>query len=158
MKNSGTPTLSNSTQLPSKYQIGEFMRHNVTSFLSLIALAACPCAHGGPGPDAVSSRAEDDDGLRQAFERTVYSLHDSGEGRYRGRNPAQRLSLEFNPREVRLNHPQGDVSFRLLGYGYGQRLRAPGQPKLVGSGQRVEYRRNKLTEWYVNGAQGLEQG
>ena len=29
---------------------------------------------------------------------------------------------------------------------------------LIGTGNRVEYRRGDLTEWYVNGSQGLEQG
>jgi len=36
------------------------------------------------------------DGLRQAFERAMYALKDSGDGTWRGRNRAQRLALEFD--------------------------------------------------------------
>ncbi len=37
-------------------------------------------------------------GLWQAFERARYSLEDSGHGTYRGANPSQRLTFEFNGR------------------------------------------------------------
>jgi sugar lactone lactonase YvrE len=106
---------------------------------------------------AVAGRTEDG-GLRQAFERARYALQDSGHGSYRGANPAQRLTLEFDGREARLSHPDGSVSLHLSGYGYGERLRAPAPAALTGAGNRVEYRRGDLTEWYVNGSQGLEQG
>ena len=82
----------------------------------------------------------------------------SGHGTYRGENPAQRLTLEFDGREARLSHPDGSVSFHLTGYGYGERLQPPAQARLTGTGNRVEYQRGDLTEWYVNGSQGLEQG
>jgi hypothetical protein len=52
-----------------------------------------------------SKKAGADEGLRQAFERAAYSLEDTGHGTYRGENPAQRLTLEFNEREARLSHP-----------------------------------------------------
>ena len=97
-------------------------------------------------------------GLRQAFEHARYALQDSGHGTYRGENPAQRLTLQFDGREARLSHPDGSVSFHLTGYGYGERLGDPAQARLTGAGNRVEYRRGDLTEWYVNGSQGLEQG
>jgi hypothetical protein len=108
--------------------------------------------------DAVWKKAGADEGLRQAFERVAYRLEDSGPGRYEGMNPAQRLALEFNSEEARLQHPQGDVSLRLTGYGYGQRLRTPQKSKPAASGNRVEYRRGELSEWYVNDSRGLEQG
>ena len=98
-----------------------------------------------------------DEGLRQAFERAAYSLEDSGHGICRGVNPAERLTLEFDAQEARLRHPDGSVSFRLSGYGYGDRLRKPARATLKGHGNRVEYQRGDLTEWYVNGSQGLEQ-
>jgi hypothetical protein len=115
-------------------------------------------AQGTTNPDAVWQKAGADEGLRQAFERAVYALEESGHGTYRGDNPAQRLTLEFNEREARLSHPDGSVSFHLTGYGYGDRLRTPAGATLTGTGNRVEYQRGDLTEWYVNGSQGLEQG
>ena len=103
-----------------------------------------------------------DEGLRQAFERATYSLKDSGHGTahttWSGENPAQRLTFEFNEREARLSHPEGSVAFHLTGYGYGDRLQKPARAILIGAGNRIEYRRGDLTEWYVNGRQGLEQG
>jgi hypothetical protein len=69
-------------------------------------------------------------------------------------NPAQQLSLEFNSDEARLKHPQGDAALRLTGYGYGGRLRTPAQAKLMASGNRVEFRRGELSEWYVKRLEG----
>ena len=99
-----------------------------------------------------------DEGLRQAFERATYALQNSGHGTWRGQNRAQRLTLEFNSQEARLSHPDGSVSFHLTGYGYGDRLRTPARATLNGTDNRVEYQRGDLTEWYLNGSEGLEQG
>ena len=68
------------------------------------------------------------------------------------------MTLEFNGRETRLNHPDGSVNLRLAGYGYGDRLQKPAPARLTGNGNRLEYQRGDLTEWYMNGSQGLEQG
>jgi uncharacterized repeat protein (TIGR01451 family) len=108
--------------------------------------------------DAAWKKAGADNGLRRAFERATYALKDSGHGSWLGANAAQRLTLEFNGSEARLRHPDGSVNFHLTGYGYGDRLRQPAPAMLTGTGSRVEYERGDLTEWYVNGSQGLEQG
>jgi hypothetical protein len=123
-----------------------------------IALAGLTCAGQEKDPNAIWKKAGADDGLRQAFERVVYGLNDSGPGRLEGVNPAQRLDLEFNSDGARLKHPQGDAALRLTGYGYGERLRTPVKAKPAASGNRVEYERGELSEWYVNDSGGLEQG
>jgi hypothetical protein len=46
----------------------------------------------------------------------------------------------------------------LRGYGYSGTLRGAGAVTPDASGNRVEYHRGALTEWYVNGPLGLEQG
>jgi hypothetical protein len=107
--------------------------------------------YAGPAKDT-------DDGLRLAFERVVYQLKGSTPGRFQGVNPAQRLELEFSSDEALLKHPQGDTALRLTGYGYGARRRMPLQAKPTVSGNRVEYQRGELSEWYVNDSRGLEQG
>lgn len=61
------------------------------------------------------NKAGADEGLRQAFERAMYSLEESGNGTYRGVNRAQRLTLEFDGQEARLSHPDGSVNFHLTG-------------------------------------------
>ena len=124
---------------------------------SLVFMGAAPalfCANA----DAVWKKAGADEGLRHAFERATYSLEDSGHGAYRGANAAQQLKLEFSLREARIRHPDGGVNFHLTGYGYGDRLQKPARARLTGRGNRVEYQRGNLTEWYLNGSQGLEQG
>jgi len=105
-----------------------------------------------------ASAASAGEGLRLAFERTRYALEDSGHGAYRGENPAQRLTLEFGGGEARLSHPGGSLSFHLAGYGYGDRLQPAPRARLSATGNRMEYQRGDLTEWYLNGSQGLEQG
>ena len=99
-----------------------------------------------------------DTGLRQAFERAIYSVKNSGDGTFRGDNPKQRLHVEFDERATRLQHAQGDVSFHLSGYGYGQHLGTPAEAKPAATANGVEYRRGELTEWYKNESSGLEQG
>jgi hypothetical protein len=63
--------------------------------------------------------------------------------------------------------PSGDVRWqvrdefwntRLAGYGYGANLQTPKESAPTSDANRVEYRRTGLTEWYVNGPRGLEQG
>ncbi|MBI4516452.1 MAG: FG-GAP repeat protein [Deltaproteobacteria bacterium] len=53
---------------------------------------------------------------------------------------------------------QARWGLRLSGYGYGEELSSVGTAGPVADRNRVEYRRGALTEWYVNGPQGLEQG
>lgn len=99
-----------------------------------------------------------DEGLRQAFTRAMYSFEHSERGTYYGQNPAQQLSLGFDSRNVQLTHPGGSIRFHLTGYGYGDRLQTPAPGTLSASGDRLEYQRGDLTEWYMNGSHGLEQG
>jgi len=132
-----------------------------------IATGGVPAARIAPGIYATSGarsaaaiwkEAGADEALRQAVDRATYSLEGSGLGTWHGKNPAQQLTFEFNQREARLSHPNGSVSFHLTGYGYGDHMQKPPSAELTGAGNRVEYRRGDLTEWYVNRAQGLEQG
>ena len=78
------------------------------------------------------------------------------------RHHGQRLDVSFAPSETRLQLPfesaRNATSLKLLGYGYGDRLLTPEPAQLRSTGNRTEYRRGALTEWYVNDARGLEQG
>ncbi len=93
--------------------------------------------------------SQDPNGLRQAVDRAIYRMEPSGSASFRGRNPAQRLAVEFDAHQARLKHPLGNLMFRVTGYPSA----APAR-----NGDRVEYRRGELTEWYQNDARGLEQG
>jgi hypothetical protein len=138
------------------------MKRSLVLILMLTALCAMSTlAQKNPKPDPWKETGADDS-LRKAFEKAIYSLKDSGHGTgtgiWSGSNDAQRLSMEFDAHEARLTHPDGSVGFHLAGYGYGDNLKTPAAPKLAGDGTRLEYSRGDLTEWYVNGRQGLEQG
>jgi hypothetical protein len=75
-------------------------------------------------------------------------------------NSPQDLVTNFTPQgvEVEMKNGGGHWNFALLGYGYGDALAAPLPAAPTASLNRVEYRRQALTEWYVNGPAGLEQG
>src|SRR5437879_2701133 len=74
---------------------------------------------------------------------------------YQATNPAHDLRARFTPQEA---------SVVVSGSGYaGLRLECVGsQPlpeaQLAVNGNRIEYRRGAVTEWYVNDTRGLEQG
>ena len=95
---------------------------------------------------------------------------------YRAPNPAQRLNAYFNSQGLHLapqrtsseaaglNRASDEVEWqagmRLAGYGYGESLSPVGPGELMAKGNRIEYRRKglPLTEWYINKAEGIEQG
>jgi hypothetical protein len=74
------------------------------------------------------------------------------------RNDAQSLSARFDRSgvEVRSGATRLNLSLRALGYGKRLASVAPATP--VAQANRVSYRRGLVTEWYLNGPLGLEQG
>jgi hypothetical protein len=83
---------------------------------------------------------------------------------YQARNPSQGLHLTFteNGLQVGLDGASGTQSWRwgvrLVEVGQAGDMRSVSRPTLVAKGRRVEYRRDTITEWYDNGAAGVEQG
>ena len=132
------------------------MRVAVLCLLSGLAAVA----QGAPETRSkdVWKRAGASDSLRQAFARTFYSMRDSGHGTWRCENRAQQLTIEFDAAAAHLSHPDGSIGVHLTGYGYGELLEKPAAIAPVATGNRVEYQRSGLTEWYINTPQGLEQG
>jgi hypothetical protein len=68
------------------------------------------------------------------------------------------VSAEFTPAGVEFRSGTDRWGLALRGYGYSGTLRGAGAVTPDASGNRVEYHRGALTEWYVNGPLGLEQG
>ena len=99
------------------------MRIASQSLVGWIALGVSCCFGAEVGHDAAWAKAGADQGLRLAYERAVYAFEDSGHGTYRGANPLQQFTLDFDNQKVRLNHPNGSVSFHLTVYGYGDSRR-----------------------------------
>jgi FG-GAP repeat len=141
---------------------------------------------GLQGDQAVQQLKQDGlyDSLREAAAAARYELRWEDQPSlgglppaYRAPNPAQRLDAYFTPGELHLaplkmsRESEADAQtsessrwrsgMKLVGYGYGERLsQVEAFALLAAQKNRLEYRRPglPLTEWYVNQAEGLEQG
>ena len=84
-------------------------------------------------------------------------------GAYQAPNRAQNLRIYFTPDGIRAIPRTGDGAawewgLTLKGFGYEGAVQPVAPATLSVEGDRVEYRRGGLTEWYVNDERGLEQG
>lgn len=77
---------------------------------------------------------------------------------FRVENSRNRISAEFTSSGVELDDGSGRGAMRLSQYGYGRNLLDAKAARPDANANRVEYRRGTLTEWYLNGPFGLEQG
>ena len=82
---------------------------------------------------------------------------------YQAPNRAHNLRTYFTPEGIRVIPRRGDPAawqwgLTLAGYGYEGDISSPAADELVTNGNRIEYRRGALCEWYVNAPRGLEQG
>ncbi len=86
-----------------------------------------------------------------------------GRATYQAHNPAHGLVAVFTEDNIRVQPSRGETSgweltLRLLSFGYEGSVEPLEMVDPVAEGNRVEYRRGALTEWYVNEPRGLEQG
>ena len=82
---------------------------------------------------------------------------------YQAPNRAQDLRTYFTPTGIRVvrrteSSPSWQWGVSLSGYGYAGDLKRVAAAKLAVSGNRIEYQRGGVIEWYVNDEKGLEQG
>jgi hypothetical protein len=87
-----------------------------------------------------------------------YRVVPSAGGGYGARNPAQRLGVSFQPGQVLLSSGATQVGLSLRGVGFGSSLGAVDRTPPRAQANRVRYAHAGLSEWYVNGPLGLEQG
>jgi hypothetical protein len=73
-------------------------------------------------------------------------------------NARNSLSAEFNSDGVSFRSGNNHLDVALRGYGYGDNLVAAEPVAPRAKANRLEYSREGITEWYVNGPVGLEQG
>lgn len=95
--------------------------------------------------------------LQAAIEAARNAVEPYGAG-FKASNPKQNLELRFERTAASVRLPDAEVRLRLAGYGRGGPLAQPEAATLTAAGNRVEYRRGSLTEWYLNDRLGLEQG
>ena len=79
-------------------------------------------------------------------------------GGFRVENSRHGLEADFTPAAVRVRAGTASWELSLLGYGYSDAPSAAAAVAPQAAANRVEYRRGDLTEWYLNGPLGLEQG
>src|SRR6266542_1517326 len=106
--------------------------------------------------------------LWAAVNAARYGVEPRKGGGYESANPGQKYRAIFTPQGVDVRGSSGTgggwlLGMRLTAYGYGARKKAVIATGLKVAGERVEYERRsrdgaKLSEWYVNRAEGLEQG
>jgi uncharacterized repeat protein (TIGR01451 family) len=77
---------------------------------------------------------------------------------FRMENKNHRLAADFTSKGVEVRTGRTSWSLALSGCGYGNELRAAAAVVPQADANRLEYRRGGLTEWYLNGPLGLEQG
>jgi FG-GAP repeat len=73
-------------------------------------------------------------------------------------NPRQQLTIHFNSEGVEVSTGTARWQMAVHGYGYGETVQKVSAAVPEANRNRVDYRRGALTEWYVNGPFGLEQG
>jgi hypothetical protein len=90
-------------------------------------------------------------------ESPSYGVHASGHG-FGAASPAQHLSSSFSSSTVSVRSGATRLGLSLRGVGYRSSLRAIDRVQPRAQGNRVVYAHPGLSEWYVNGPLGLEQG
>jgi hypothetical protein len=73
-------------------------------------------------------------------------------------NALNKFAADFTSAGVDVVSGVAHLQIKLNGYGYGDALNTVAEVAPHASSNRVEYRRGSLTEWYINGPVGLEQG
>lgn len=109
------------------------------------------------GLSTIPEAAESSISAALGKEDARYRVHAAG-AEFRVQNAAQSLGADFTAQGVEVRNKSGRWHFALRGYGYGDELRSLQGTAPQSVANRVEYRRGGLTEWYVNGPAGLEQG
>jgi hypothetical protein len=98
-------------------------------------------------------------GISAALGRDISIYHvRRRDGLLRTTDPRGSLDAEFVPDQMQLKAGGAALAMRLTGYGRASSLKLPAVVAPVSRSNRVEYRLGPMTEWYVNGPLGLEQG
>lgn len=134
------------------------------------SLAPCEAKASTSAPETIPAglSAAEWQNIQSAVERATYLVsertHDNHHpGVLEAPNVRHKLRTEFTPQGVKVvptgqSQPAWQWGMTLRAYGY------EGHPIIVeavqpiAEGNRVEYRRGSLVEWYVNDGRGLEQG
>jgi len=115
---------------------------------------------GGPGGGWAPGLAE---AARAAGIPIGYDLHPRADGSWAATNADHGIEATFSSEAVVVKPsgiagPDWHLSMSASAAGRTGALAPVEPPRIVAEGRRIEYRRGALTEWYVNGPQGVQQG
>jgi hypothetical protein len=129
------------------------------TLMLLVTLTFCASALGREGATSSNVPVAAKAGISAALGRDIpiYFVHAAPSG-LDAQNPRSGVATHFTPQQVEVTSGTLRWSMALQGYGYGETLKAVQAVTPTAALNRVEYRRGALTEWYVNGPMGLEQG
>lgn len=160
---------------PGTFTHGSWRTLAVAALLSLLITApfSVRLLAGQIGDSPASTAAsgtESQEGLRNlppGARASLSSALGADEGAYhiltgpagmRALNPAQHLSAAFASSRVLLRSGSLGLGIGLSAVGFGDSLRPVEPARPVAKENRVTYSRSGLSEWYVNGPLGIEQG
>ncbi len=125
----------------------------VSSLAKVSAVAAPAPSHLGVVPAPAQTR------ISAVLGREQRPYHATAKGHgFRLENSRQGISAEFTSSGIALRNGSNRWGMRLSEYGYKGELQWAKGVSPHADANRVEYRRAELTEWYLNGPLGLEQG
>lgn len=124
-----------------------------------LSLSLSLCAPGSPAQEAtrLPDVAQAKISATVGSDVPAYYAHPARNG-FSLTNSDQDFVTDFSPQGVQVTNGDVTWSLSLLGYGYGEAFLSLAPVVPQSNSNRVEYRRGVLTEWYVNGPAGLEQG
>ena len=140
-------------------------RLNRPAYLSLLAIGTLlvlsyfplSTAHAANAVEALPAGTTTPPALVAAYRQAQHQVKPAKAG-FQLWNPENQFTAEFHDGAMTAEHADSRLSLRLEGYGYGDKLATPAPASARATGDRIEYQRGPLTEWYVNEARGLEQG
>ncbi|MFZ2420260.1 MAG: FG-GAP repeat protein, partial [Anaerolineae bacterium] len=91
-------------------------------------------------------------------DRATYHTAVRDDGSLTLTNPAQKLDAVFSADAATVRTRELAWNLLLRAWGFGNQLQAAARVAPRATENRVEYARGALTEWYVNGPQGVQQG
>jgi hypothetical protein len=131
----------------------------LTVILTLFVLSLCvSAADHNPQLSSLSIAAQSRISAVVARDVQAYRATASPAGVLHLQSREQKLGADFSSSTVTVQNDGASWSMTLKAYGHGTDLQNVQAAIPTAANNRVEYRRGNLTEWYVNGPAGLEQG
>jgi hypothetical protein len=132
----------------------------VATFLAAFIFPFGPEAQAAPESTTLSDLPPNAQAqISAALGRDHAGYHAVARGRgFRAENPKHGLVADFTSSGVKIGAGTAMWGLAFRAYGYGDELQAVSAAAPQAVANRVEYQRGALTEWYLNGPLGLEQG